>query len=240
MQGAVARRPRAKLVRADRAVSRRRRGALLAGLALLLGGLAASDVAGREAALRRELGPLVDVVVAREPLAAGSRLTAARLGVRRVPARFAPRGGFASAEALDGLRVRAAVPAGTDVTTAALAPQRSPGGAAALRRGERSADVATVASAQAPVPGSRVDVLVTREGRGGAPGRTTLAIADVEVLATRPATEGRVLASLRVTVRQAVYLAAAQAFAREIRLLPRPPGERRGAAAGGLTVTEAL
>ena len=97
-------------------MSRRRRGALLAGLALLLGGLAASDVAGREAALRRELGPLVDVVVAREPLAAGSRLTAARLGVRRVPARFAPRGGFASAEALDGLRVRAAVPAGTDVT----------------------------------------------------------------------------------------------------------------------------
>jgi hypothetical protein len=29
-----------------------------------------------------------------------------------------------------------------------------------------------------------------------------------------------------VTLRQAVYLIAAQNFAREIRLLPRPPGDR--------------
>src|SRR3954449_13130777 len=75
-------------------MSRRRRGLLLAGLALLLGGLAASDVAGREAALDRRLGPSVEVVVAREALSAGERLTAARLAVRRVPARFAPRAGF--------------------------------------------------------------------------------------------------------------------------------------------------
>src|SRR4051794_41960513 len=80
-------------------MSRRRRGLLLAGLSLLLGGLAASDVAGREAQLRRGVGPLVAVVVARSPLAAGARLTPDRLGVRRVPARFAPRGGFASAGA---------------------------------------------------------------------------------------------------------------------------------------------
>ena len=42
----------------------------------------------------------------------------------------------------------------------------------------------------------------------------------------------RVAASLRVTVRQAVYLAAAQAFAREIRLLPRAAGDDRHGAAG--------
>jgi hypothetical protein len=30
-----------------------------------------------------------------------------------------------------------------------------------------------------------------------------------------------------VTLRQAVYLTAAQNFAREVRLLPRPPGDRR-------------
>jgi pilus assembly protein CpaB len=36
-----------------------------------------------------------------------------------------------------------------------------------------------------------------------------------------------VAATLRVTVRQAVYLAAAQAFAREIRLLARAPGDHR-------------
>ncbi|MFL5826552.1 MAG: hypothetical protein ACJ76V_08525, partial [Thermoleophilaceae bacterium] len=35
------------------------------------------------------------------------------------------------------------------------------------------------------------------------------------------------LATLRVTLRQAVFLTAAQSFARELRLLPRPPGERR-------------
>jgi pilus assembly protein CpaB len=35
------------------------------------------------------------------------------------------------------------------------------------------------------------------------------------------------MASLRVTLRQAVYLAAAQSFARELRLLPRAEGDRR-------------
>ena len=42
----------------------------------------------------------------------------------------------------------------------------------------------------------------------------------------------RVAASLRVTVKQAVYLAAAQAFAREIRLLPRAAGDDRHGSAG--------
>jgi pilus assembly protein CpaB len=41
-----------------------------------------------------------------------------------------------------------------------------------------------------------------------------------------------VRASLRVTVRQAVFLAAAQAFSREVRLLPRAPGDDRRGAAG--------
>jgi hypothetical protein len=34
------------------------------------------------------------------------------------------------------------------------------------------------------------------------------------------------LATLRVSTRQAVYLTAAAAFAQEIRLLVRPPGDR--------------
>jgi pilus assembly protein CpaB len=37
---------------------------------------------------------------------------------------------------------------------------------------------------------------------------------------------------LRVTVKQAVYLAAAQAFAREVRLLPRAAGDDRHGSAG--------
>ena len=39
------------------------------------------------------------------------------------------------------------------------------------------------------------------------------------------------LATLRVTLRQAVYLTAADNFAREIRLLARPPGDRSPAGA---------
>src|SRR6478752_5619625 len=54
-------------------MTRRRRAAALLGLALLLGVLAASDVAGREAALRRRLGPTVRVVVVRAPLRPGER-----------------------------------------------------------------------------------------------------------------------------------------------------------------------
>ena len=39
----------------------------------------------------------------------------------------------------------------------------------------------------------------------------------------------KLIATLRVTVRQAVYLTAAQNFAQEVRLLPRPAGDRGAA-----------
>ena len=67
-----------------------------------------------------------------------------------------------------------------------------------------------------------------------------LALQDVEVLAARRARApagaeadgARVLATLRVSLRQAVYLAAAQSFARELRLLVRAPGDRAENGAG--------
>jgi len=43
------------------------------------------------------------------------------------------------------------------------------------------------------------------------------------------AASGSATATLRVTLKQAVYLTAAQNFAREVRLLPRAPGDRRRA-----------
>jgi pilus assembly protein CpaB len=159
--------------------------------------------------------------------------------VRRVPERFAPRGAYASVGALAGQRLRAPVGAGSDVTAAALARDPSEASGPALRRGERVADVVAVAPAQPLVPGTAVDVVVTRDAQGDAPGRTTLALQDVELLAVRPSSDDRVVASLRVTIRQAVYLAAAQAFAHDIRLLPRPPGEPRRAA-GATTITDRL
>jgi len=220
-------------------VSRRRRAILLLGLALVLGGLAASDVARREASLHQEIGPLVPVVVARSPIPAGSVLGAARLAVRRVPARFAPPGTFASATELSGLRAAVPVPPGGFLTATAVDDGSAPAAGPPIRRGERVADVTAVASPELVAPGTRVDVLVSREESDGNPGTTTLALEDVEVLTASPVAPGagdapatgggapRVAASLRVTLRQAVYLAAAQSFARELRLLPRAAGDRR-------------
>ena len=45
-------------------------------------------------------------------------------------------------------------------------------------------------------------------------------------------------ATLRVTAAQAVYLAAAQSFARDVRLLTRAPGDRRKI--GNLAVDDGL
>jgi pilus assembly protein CpaB len=214
-------------------VTRRRRAALLLGLALVLGALAGSDVARREAALRDKVGPTVEVLVARAPLDAGRRVRPDDLAVRRVPERFAPVGAAPVPELVIGERLAVSVPAGAPVgehllerETAALGP--------VLRRGERAAEVVARGSPELIVPGARVDVVVTREGRDA-----QLALEDVEVLATRAlAGEGtgpQVAATLRVTLRQAVYLAAAATFAAEIRLLARPPGDdgRAGAAVVG-------
>jgi pilus assembly protein CpaB len=209
--------------------ARRRRALVLAGLSLLLGGLAASDVAGREAALEQRLGPTVPVVVARAPIEAGQRLDARTLGVRHVSARFAPGGAFAAPAQIAGQRATAAIPAGADVTAAALADPAAPPAGAPVRNGERVAEVVAAGPPDVVVAGARVDVLVTREPRPGSPGGTDLALQDVEVLAATPAPgDGapRIAASLRVTLRQAVYLAAAQGFARELRLLPRAAGDR--------------
>ncbi|HEV3001948.1 MAG TPA: SAF domain-containing protein [Solirubrobacteraceae bacterium] len=213
--------------------ARRRRALVLAGLALLLGGLAASDVAGREAALSRRLGPTVPVVVARTPLAANERVDPRALAVRHVPARFAPRGAFAAPPQLAGQRLAADIPAGADVTASSIADPAAPPAGAPVTSGQRVAEVVAAGPPDVIVAGARVDVLVTREPRPGAPGGTDLALQDVEVLAAVPAPADsgppRIAASLRVTLRQAVYLAAAQSFARELRLLPRAHGDHRRA-----------
>jgi len=217
-------------------MTRRRRAAILLGLALLLGGLAASDVSGREAALRRSVGPVVPVVVARTAVPAGARLDG-RLAIRRVPSRYAPVTGYASLAALAGARALVAIPAGQDVVPAVVDDGSAPVGAP-VRSGERVAEIVARGAAALVRAGGHVDVLVTRETADGA-GSTVLALEDAEVLAARPAAEdgggtaaGRVALSLRVTVRQAVYLAAAQAFARELRVLPRAAGDRAHGLAG--------
>ena len=210
-------------------MTRRRRAALLLGLALVLGALAASDVARREAALRDQVGRAVEVLVARQPLEAGQRVEPSDLAVRRVPERFAPAGVVPLPELVIGERLAVSVPAGAPVGEH-LIERVAPGSIPEMRRGERAAEVVARGSPELIVPGSRVDVVVTRDRRD-----TQLALEDVEVLAARTVpdegTGPQVAATLRVTVRQAVYLAAAAAFAGEIRLLARPPGDDRRAGA---------
>jgi pilus assembly protein CpaB len=217
-------------------MTRRRRAAALLGLALLLGVLAASDVAGREAALRRQLGRPVAVVVVTRPLAPGERISRAALGVRRVPERYAPRNALADPGAAVGQRVAVAIAPGTDLDPGVLGTpgeqDMTPG--SVLRRGERAFDLVGIGAPDAIQPGSRVDVLVTYDGPRGGPGATRVALEGAEVLeAQRAAADGgpddgsdlpRVQVTLRVTVRQAVALAAAVGAARDVRLLARPSG----------------
>jgi pilus assembly protein CpaB len=225
-------------------VNRRRRAAVLIGLSLILGALAASDVSGREAALRRQVGPAVPVLVARTGLAAGARLDPSALAVRQVPSRYAPAGAYRSPAEVAGMRAAVAIPAGADLDPALVDDGTRAAGPSgpAIRDGERVAQIVAVGPARSLTAGARVDVLVTREENGDGGGSTTLALEDVEVLGASRAPEGggsgsdsglpRVALDLRVSVRQAVYLAAAQSFARELRVLPRAAGDRRRGAQG--------
>jgi pilus assembly protein CpaB len=222
---------------------RRRRAALLLALALACGGLAASEVHHRVQTVEARVGSPVPVAVVRRDLPAGARIRPADVSVRAVPARFAPPDALAGPGQVAGLRTAVPVAAGAYLTQGALGAARggprSAGGP--LRPGERAVEVAVAggeALSESVHPGSRVDVLVSSEPRAGG-GRTELALEDVELLGLRaggPGGEGQgsegasqtatAVAVLRVATRQAVYLTAAQNFAREVRLLPRPPGDR--------------
>ena len=240
----------ARKKRGGRGSSSRRRAIVLLALAIACGGLAVSEVRGRERETARRTGPLVPVVVVRSGVAAGKEMTPGRaraaLAVRKVPAGFVPRDALGSPGEAVGLRTAVALEPGAYLAAGMLKAARPasggrrPGGVAP---GERAVEVA-VSGGAAGVGASRVDVLVTTEGRdGGDSGRTYVALQDVEVLASRPGGAAgdpagggdrgpggggeRMLVTLRVTARQAVFLTAAENFAREIRLLARPPGDER-------------
>ncbi len=215
----------------------RRRGLLLLCVALVCGGLAAAQVHRSERRARDAIGPLVSVVVAGRDLRPDGRLRPGDLAVRRVPARFAPPDAVPAAADLSGARTLVAVPRGAYVTAAMLGAGAR-GGPRPLRPGERAIELPVagggggVAGAE---PGVRVDVVVTG-GSADAGGRSFVALEDVELLGLGAASgeDGRVLATLRVTARQAVYLAAAANFATEVRLLVRPPGDRRRVGASAI------
>jgi pilus assembly protein CpaB len=146
-------------------MSRARRSALLIGLALILGSLAAADVSRREAALRARLGPVTERVVAARDLPAGRKLRLRDLAVRRLPERYAPPDAASSPAELAGQRLAVPATAGGYVGAAQV---RIGGAGAPVRAGERTTELIAVGSPEWVVPGARVDVLVTRErGDGG-------------------------------------------------------------------------
>jgi pilus assembly protein CpaB len=223
--------------------ARRRCAAVLLALALASGGLAASQVRQRERSVEARVGPLVPVVVATRDLPPDSRLRRGALTLRRVPASYAPPDALGGAAGLAGARTAAAVAAGGYLTAGHL-QDPAPSGAQSgpgLRRGERALEVAVSGGGAlaGAASGARVDVIVSTERSDGA-GRTFVALEDVELLGLSSGTEtagftheaergdagATALATLRVTLRQAVYLTAAENFGREVRLLVRPPGDR--------------
>jgi pilus assembly protein CpaB len=215
-------------------IGRRRRAALLLGLAIVLGALAAGDVGRRERALAAGLGPTVPVVVAKRDLAPDRAVKAGDVTVRHVPERYAPADRIAAPREAVGVRPRVAVSAGVDLSV----PMLDSGGGPQLRAGERIADIVAIGDQELVRPGTRIDLLVTRDDQQG-PGSTRLALENAEVLTVGDAPSsgedgggGRISIALRVTVKQAVYLAAAQNFASELRVLPRAPDDEGKGAAG--------
>lgn len=219
----------------------RRRGLLLLCFALVCGGLAASQVRERERRAAVAVGPLVPVVVAKRELPADRRLRAGDLAIRRVPARFVPPDALGGAGQLTGARTAVPVAAGGYLTAGVLGGAGTGGGAGQLRAGERALElgVAGGGALSSAEPGVRVDVLVSVQHEEGG-GRTFVALENVELLGLRATgnqgiaaedAEGAAgptgLATVRVTARQAVYLTAVTNFAHEVRLLVRPPGDRK-------------
>ena len=223
--------------------ARRRRGLVLLSVALASGGLAASQVQKRERSMAAQVGPAVPVLVAARDLAAGTRVPRGALAARREPARFVPPDALPPGAELAGARLAVPVAAGGYLTARLFQGsngERSRGGG--VGRGWRAV-VVEVSGAAGLEPGTRVDVLVSTDSAAGG-GRTLMALAGAELLRlgagvpdaapadVRAPAGPTALATLRVTLRQAVYLTAADNFAREIRLLARPPGDhsRAGAA----------
>jgi len=223
---------------------RRRRGVVLLTLALACGGLAASSVSDRMKEVEQQVGAPVPVVVAARDLEPGTKLGHGDLRVSQIPGRYAPRDAPTSPHQALGLTTSGSVAAGSPITAGVVGGVSPDGGPGSLRRGERAVEVvvsAGAALAETAMPGTRVDVLVSTE-TGDGPARSFLALEDVELLALAPGPGAAdslggdpdagfaaptALATLRVTLSQAVYLTAAQNFSRELRLLPRPPGDRR-------------
>ena len=220
---------------------RRRRGLLLISVALASGGLAASQVHERERRAAERSGPSVDVLVATRDLPAGKRVTRDAVGRKLVPARFVPPDALQSAEAVLGARTSAPVARGGYLTAAVFAGEAARQGSA-LRRGERAVDRGRGGrrrprGGRAGRPHGRARLHRDRSRRGpddhGA-GRRGAAAGGGRRAERRSAAGPTVLATLRVSLHQAIYLTAADNFARRDSPAAPPGGGPLARRSGGV------
>ena len=218
-------------------MTRRARAAALLGVSAACAGLAASLVTGYAKDVRAQVGPLAPTVVAGRDIPRGRVFTAENVGtflvVKRVPAQFAPPAGLSTP--LDAIGSRTAVPneRGDYVERGDLSAPgtRSPAVSAPRARLVEVPVAGTSGFGELLHPGARVDVLVTSD-RASYLALQRIALVGLKtgtasVAGARggAATDG--VATLRVTLRQAVLLTAASNFAREVRLVPRPARDER-------------
>lgn len=173
------------------------------------------------------------VVVARVVIPAGTLLdedvASHVLALAPVPDDLTLRGLVTGADGAVGRRTVAPLGPGEPVTQAVLGG--SPGtGPAPLAAGQRAVPVPMRAAGgpvAAPVPGSRVDVIAS-DGEGPA-GRTRVIVSDAEVMAVSPPDGGEGGEAggvvLRLATDDALQVARALDFAREVRVIARPADE---------------
>ncbi len=206
-------------------MSRRRRAAAFATLAVLAAVLAGAIVDGYGSSVANTYGELRQVLVTREALGAGRPLDPATLAgaleLRRVPARFVPPGALRAPPQAVGLELVADLPAGSYLTASELRrPRSTTPGPPGLGGGRRPVEIRVSGTealeASGPLPArARVDVIVTSEPRGAGPGRTYVAAEGVPLISLQP---GKAILALRRS--EALELIAAESFARQVTVLP--------------------
>jgi pilus assembly protein CpaB len=208
-------------------VTRRARGVALLGAAAACAGLAASAVSRYTNDVRAQVGPLVPVVVAAQDVPPGRLITpqvaAASFERRHVPERYVPREAIRDLNSIIGNHAAVAIRTGDYVGGSNLS-SAGRAGEGERSRGGRVVELSVAGAgsfADALRPGVRVDVLITTDRR------SYLALQNAELVSfAGGGAEGKAIASLRVSLRQAVLITAAESFARELRLVPRPEGDR--------------
>jgi len=217
-------------------MSRRGRAFAFAALAGLCGVASASIASAYRDRVAEQLGETRPALVLTRPLSPGTelrgRIAARALAVRAVPARFLPPDAIATADAVTGRRLAAAVPAGSYLLGSHL---RNPGGrrrsGPRLGDGRQPVDVtvagAGVLAATGPAR-TRVDVVVAGEPVTGGRAQVRVAARGVRLLAIAPASPSEETAAgddgwratLALSRAQALELIEAENFARESRLIP--------------------